>query len=41
MYKRQDIVHVFANGKVALTGGPELADQLEEHGYDAFVTKGA
>ena len=31
----------FANGKVALTGGPELADQLEEHGYDAFVTKGA
>ena len=38
---RYDIVHVFANGKVALTGGPELADQLEEHGYDAFVTKGA
>ena len=40
-YVKPDIVHVFANGKVALTGGPELADQLEEHGYDAFVTKGA
>ena len=40
-YVKPYIVHVFANGKVALTGGPELADQLEEHGYDAFVTKGA
>lgn len=39
-YVKPDVVHVFANGKIALTGGPELADQLEEQGYDEFIGKG-
>lgn len=37
-YVKPDIVHVFAHGRIVLTGGPELADQLEEHGYDDFIT---
>lgn len=34
-----DYVHVFADGKVVKSGGPELADQLEEHGYQQFTDK--
>jgi len=33
-YVKPDIVHVFMNGRIARTGGPELAHQLEERGYD-------
>jgi Fe-S cluster assembly ATP-binding protein len=33
-YVRPDIVHVFMNGRIVRTGGPELAHQLEERGYD-------
>lgn len=29
-------VHIFLDGRVFLTGGPELAARLEEEGYDAF-----
>ncbi|MBN9643457.1 Fe-S cluster assembly ATPase SufC [Corynebacterium mendelii] len=36
-YVRPDFVHVFADGKVVTSGGPELADELEEHGYDRFI----
>lgn len=36
-YVKPDVVHVFANGQVVKTGGPELADELEENGYDAFL----
>jgi Fe-S cluster assembly ATP-binding protein len=36
-YIHPDFVHVFAGGKIVKTGGPELADQLEESGYDVFV----
>ena len=36
-YVKPDFVHVFANGQVIKTGGAELADQLEESGYDQFV----
>lgn len=36
-YVRPDVVHVFSEGKVAATGGPELADQLEAEGYEQFV----
>jgi Fe-S cluster assembly ATP-binding protein len=32
-----DVVHVFANGRVVTSGGPELADELEEHGYVRFT----
>ena len=34
---RPDRVHVFAGGKVVESGGPELADELEEHGYVRFT----
>lgn len=36
-YVRPDKVHVFADGKIVTTGGPELADQLEADGYDQFL----
>ena len=34
-----DFVHVFAGGKIVESGGKELADQLEEHGYVRFTGK--
>jgi Fe-S cluster assembly ATP-binding protein len=37
-YIRPDFVHVFVAGRVAEEGGPELADRLEDEGYDRFVT---
>jgi Fe-S cluster assembly ATP-binding protein len=36
-YIQPDFVHVFVNGRVAEEGGPELADRLEEEGYDRFL----
>ena len=33
-----DRVHVLLEGKVALSGGPELADQLEQTGYEGILT---
>lgn len=36
-YVRPDKVHVFADGKIVTTGGPELADKLEADGYDQFL----
>jgi Fe-S cluster assembly ATP-binding protein len=33
---KPDHVHVFVDGKVVKSGGPELADQLEEHGYEEY-----
>ena len=36
-YIKPDFVHVFVNGKVAEQGGPELADRLEEEGYDRYL----
>ena len=32
-YIKPDVVHVLANGRIVESGGPELALQLEEHGY--------
>ncbi|NUS37988.1 MAG: Fe-S cluster assembly ATPase SufC [Lysobacter sp.] len=32
-YIRPDVVHVLADGRIVETGGPELALQLEQHGY--------
>ncbi len=37
-YIKPDFVHVFVAGRVAEEGGPELADQLENEGYDRFLT---
>jgi Fe-S cluster assembly ATP-binding protein len=33
-YVKPDVVHVFMDGRIARTGGPELAAELEERGYD-------
>ena len=40
-YIKPDIVHVFADGHFIKTGGPELADELEETGYDAYLPEGS
>ncbi len=40
-YVTPDYVHVFVDGKVAEQGGPELADRLENEGYDRFLAAGA
>jgi Fe-S cluster assembly ATP-binding protein len=32
-YIRPDMVHVLADGRIVETGGPELALELEQHGY--------
>ncbi|GGG09633.1 ABC transporter ATP-binding protein [Rhodococcoides trifolii] len=36
-YIKPDFVHVFSGGKIALSGGPELADELETNGYERFT----
>ena len=36
-YVHPDFVHVFADGRIVTSGGPELADELEAHGYDRFI----
>ena len=38
-YIRPDFVHVFVNGAIAEEGGPELADRLEEEGYDRYLVE--
>lgn len=35
-YIRPDFVHVVVAGKIVEEGGPELADRLENEGYDRF-----
>ncbi len=40
-YIKPDFVHVFIDGRIAENGGPELADELEENGYDRFLTANA
>ncbi|CAN5175234.1 Fe-S cluster assembly ATPase SufC [soil metagenome] len=36
-YIKPDFVHVFVDGRVAEEGGPELAERLENEGYDRFA----
>ena len=36
-YIKPDHVHVFVDGKVAESGGAELADELEANGYEKYV----
>ncbi|MBO1754129.1 Fe-S cluster assembly ATPase SufC [Allobranchiibius sp. CTAmp26] len=36
-YIKPDHVHVFVDGKVAEEGGPELAERLENEGYDRYL----
>ena len=35
-YIKPDFVHVLSSGKIVKSGGPELAIELEEKGYDGF-----
>jgi Fe-S cluster assembly ATP-binding protein len=37
-YIKPDYVHVLVNGRIVREGGPELALELEETGYDPFLT---
>lgn len=34
---RPDVVHVLAGGRIAASGGPELADELERTGYAGYA----
>ncbi len=36
-YVKPDFVHVLADGRIVKTGGPELAHQLENEGYEAVA----
>jgi len=36
-YIKPDFVHVFIEGRIVEEGGPELADRLENEGYDRFL----
>ncbi|MFI5484356.1 Fe-S cluster assembly ATPase SufC [Micromonospora echinaurantiaca] len=36
-YIKPDHVHVFVAGRIVEQGGPELADKLEEEGYERYV----
>jgi Fe-S cluster assembly ATP-binding protein len=36
-YIKPDFVHVFVDGRIVQEGGPELAEQLEAEGYEAFT----
>ncbi|GAA4067574.1 MULTISPECIES: Fe-S cluster assembly ATPase SufC [Actinomadura] len=40
-YVKPDFVHVFAGGRVVEEGGPELAEILENEGYEKYVKAGA
>jgi Fe-S cluster assembly ATP-binding protein len=39
-YIRPDYVHVMVGGRIVEEGGPELADRLEEEGYDRYLPEG-
>jgi Fe-S cluster assembly ATP-binding protein len=36
-YVKPDRVHVFVDGRIVESGGPELAEKLEAGGYDPFI----
>ena len=35
-YIKPDVIHVLVNGRIVETGGAEIADKLERHGYAAY-----
>ncbi len=37
-YLKPDVVHVMVDGKILVSGGPELALKLEEEGYEWIKT---
>ncbi|GAA2591330.1 Fe-S cluster assembly ATPase SufC [Actinomadura fulvescens] len=40
-YVKPDFVHVFAGGRIVAEGGPELANVLENEGYEKYAKAGA
>ncbi|HJU48082.1 MAG TPA: Fe-S cluster assembly ATPase SufC [Gaiellaceae bacterium] len=38
-YVNPDFVHVFVDGRIVESGGPELAHRLEEKGYDPYIAE--
>ncbi|MCG8544896.1 MAG: Fe-S cluster assembly ATPase SufC, partial [Alphaproteobacteria bacterium] len=40
-YVEPDVVHVLVNGRIVASGGKELAQQLEDQGYGAFLDAAA
>jgi len=40
-YVQPDFVHVFVGGRIVEEGGPELAQQLEESGYERYLAGSA
>jgi Fe-S cluster assembly ATP-binding protein len=40
-YIHPQFVHVFVDGRIVASGGPELADELEENGYVRFTDRTA
>ncbi|GGD01788.1 Fe-S cluster assembly ATPase SufC [Aquisalinus flavus] len=40
-YVKPDRVHVLADGRIVESGGPEIARELEEHGYDKYIQSAA
>ncbi|MBX3714208.1 MAG: Fe-S cluster assembly ATPase SufC, partial [Lysobacter sp.] len=37
-YIKPDFVHVFVDGRIVESGGPELAEELEANGYERFTS---
>ena len=35
-YLTPDVVHILIDGRIVASGGPELAERLEQEGYDAW-----
>jgi Fe-S cluster assembly ATP-binding protein len=40
-YVKPHFVHVFSGGRVVAEGGPELADELEDQGYEKYAKAGS
>ena len=40
-YAKPDRIHVLAGGRIVHSGGPELARELEESGYEQFASEAA
>jgi Fe-S cluster assembly ATP-binding protein len=40
-YVPPQFVHVFVDGRIVAEGGPQLADQLEAEGYEAYLPEGS
>ncbi len=38
-YIKPTVVHVYVDGRIVASGGPELGDQLEAEGYEKFEAK--